>query len=1474
MKKIIAILLITILLCGAMPMSTQAAETAECEAIGGSVAGEAYLAPITVSEDGVYQSGEEIAAQRDGDTLLMDVEAVAQDSAEEENGTIILPTEEGEILFTAGSDEALVTTEGEESAVPLSAAVTEEDGTLYAPVEDLASLCQLETFTVDGDTVYAKPYQTKTLVVSGEDIPACGAQTSEAVGEYTVLSFATERDTKDAYEQLAASDGVSTVSCENVYTVSDYTPDDFPLNENLSWGADYIDSPQLTEYVKENNLSGTVTVGIVDTGINTKHSFIKDRIAAKSTSCVAGENTVEDKNGHGSHVAGIIADNTPDNVKILAVKGLDANGQGTDSQLAAGIRYAADNGAAVINMSFGGLDLFGAADIIKSAVKYAYDKGVILVAAAGNESRDASSTVPASSPYCITVAATDALGEPAFFSNYGNVVDVAAPGVNINSSYKKSGAQTDIYYRASGTSMATPFVVAACADAQLLHGKMSFAAMKKYVTSRVTPYGTANQYYGTGIISLTDYSGVQRSSPVVFSEKSGYYSEAMTVSLLCADSGATIYYTTDGSAPSKQNGTLYDAPIAVADDTQLKAVAYTDGKYKSKTTKALYQYSDRDLDSNYTIDEKGVITRYKGDMTVLSVPDTIHGKRVTGIASNAFRSQLLLSIVLPDTIREIPAAAFYNCSSLTTVIAPKVTKIGNDAFSGCNLKRVTFGKLTAIGDDAFNGNVNLNEDSLDLSAVTTVGDHAFYRCPLTVLDSAKLTDIGAYAFSETNLVSVKLDNMTTLKEGVFQECTALESVTLPKVTAIGKSAFQNDIKLENIVIPQLTAIGERAFYRCYPLSSLATAAVSVLGSEAFVNTAIKSLDLSKLNKLPKAAFAYMQQLQTVKLPAQSEVPTDCFMYDTALESIPSCFAGAKTVGESAFENAGLTAINLPEAVTVMDGAFKNCTSVKSVNLPRCAFFGANGKLGDSALSTLSLPKAVTFGSVAGSTIRTVQLPCAVSLGANAFNGCGNLQTVEAPNVQSLGANAFYNCSALKTLCIQNFDGSIPSNCFYGCRVLQEVFLPCATAVGYNAFKECTALKTVDLSAVKTLDKNTVFASSAQLQHLIAPQAITPSTHPSLENSTLTLTNRTGETVNILCGDALFEQVKNGKAVKLPAGSAVRVLYNGTFTGLKANNNTVSQNPITFDFTLTDDTTLTTAGDKALNRAVISGVCDVSYGAAAFTPAATVKLDGKTLKKNTDYTLTMYNNTEGGTATAVFTGIGSYHGVKAVSFKIKPVSIYKCTISAVPDQLYTGKPITPAVTVKLNGHVVTDYTVEYRNNTAVGEAKIMIISGGTSLLDTTAVTFKIKKKETTPPKNGWKKESGKWYYYTNNVAAKGWKKLGSVWYYFNASGVMQTGWQKLGGKWYYFNGSGAMVTGWQKLSGKWYYFNGSGAMVSGWQQLSGKWYYFNGSGAMVTGWQKLGGKWYYFETSGAMRTASLKQGGKTYYFNASGACTNP
>ncbi len=214
--------------------------------------------------------------------------------------------------------------------------------------------------------------------------------------------------------------------------------------------------------------TGGVKVGIVDTGIQANHPDLAGKVAdcAKSMGLLPifsgsiEEGTCADDNGHGTHVAGTITANANNGVGVTGVsfnsplsicKALGGPlGSGSTADVANCITWAHDKGAKVISMSLGG----GASTTLKSAVDYAWANGgasgSVLVAAAGNDG-DATLNYPAAYPNVVSVAATDATDARASFSNANADVEVAAPGVDVTSTWNDGG-----YNTISGTSMATP----------------------------------------------------------------------------------------------------------------------------------------------------------------------------------------------------------------------------------------------------------------------------------------------------------------------------------------------------------------------------------------------------------------------------------------------------------------------------------------------------------------------------------------------------------------------------------------------------------------------------------------------------------------------------------------------------------------------------------------------------------------------------------------------------------------------------------------------------------------------------------------------------------------------------------------------------------------------------------------------------------------------------------------------------------
>jgi thermitase len=203
-----------------------------------------------------------------------------------------------------------------------------------------------------------------------------------------------------------------------------------------------------------------VDVAVIDTGINGSHPDLSGRITA-SVNCTINSDcpnvTSIDPNGHGTHVGGIVGERTNNNIGVagsswevglMSVKALDDNGSGYYSWIADAIIWATDNGAEVINMSLSGSSY---SRTLRNAVNYAWNSGVVVVAAAGNRG-NRYPNYPAYYSRSIAVAATDENDIKANLSTYGSWVDVAAPGVSIISTYQ------DGYEYLSGTSMATPHV--------------------------------------------------------------------------------------------------------------------------------------------------------------------------------------------------------------------------------------------------------------------------------------------------------------------------------------------------------------------------------------------------------------------------------------------------------------------------------------------------------------------------------------------------------------------------------------------------------------------------------------------------------------------------------------------------------------------------------------------------------------------------------------------------------------------------------------------------------------------------------------------------------------------------------------------------------------------------------------------------------------------------------------------------------
>lgn len=246
--------------------------------------------------------------------------------------------------------------------------------------------------------------------------------------------------------------------------------------------------------------SSSVTIAILDSGVDLGHEDLAGRIVA-GYDFVNNDSVPQDDFGHGTLVAGIAAASGNNGTgvagvswraRIMPLKVLNNSGGGSYANVAAGILWAADHGAQVINLSLGGA---APSVTLQDAVLYAYNKGILLVAASGNNG-GAQVLYPARYPEVMAVGATNFSNQPSSISNYGPEVDVAAPGENIYSLWPGG------YFTQSGTSMSAPFVSGLAAilfsftsDAGVVRNAIESTALD------VGPVGW-DLYSGAGLIQM------------------------------------------------------------------------------------------------------------------------------------------------------------------------------------------------------------------------------------------------------------------------------------------------------------------------------------------------------------------------------------------------------------------------------------------------------------------------------------------------------------------------------------------------------------------------------------------------------------------------------------------------------------------------------------------------------------------------------------------------------------------------------------------------------------------------------------------------------------------------------------------------------------------------------------------------------------------------------------------------------------
>lgn len=739
-----------------------------------------------------------------------------------------------------------------------------------------------------------------------------GAAESLCALGYTVLQYDSE-DAAAAAKECLVADGYnaqydSILSCEDVNSTS---------STSTRWGNDRVESAQTLNAIQNSGAAlSDITVGVVDTGIDHTHPELADRIVETGLnfSSTGQTNGSMDDQGHGTMVAGIIAQNTTDNVKIKPYKVLGSNGKCSTTQIIAVVNHILSENDApdVINLSLGGeinkADPF--LDTQNELIQSLVAKGITVVVSAGNDSTDAGNYSPANISNVITVAASNSSNARSSYSNFGTVIDIAAPGDNIFT-YTMGGGYTSSY---SGTSFAAPFVTAAAATVLMLDDTLTPTQVESKIKDAAFPIvnnTSGVEWCGAGILNYSAlFEDALAPSPTV-SRESGSYSGAFSLEMTAPD-GYKIMYTTDNTVPTLTNGTEYTQPIEITDAMNFVAVAINEDS-KSRYIPLSYSVIYPADESEFSITDSGAINGYTGDEKSIIVPDTINGITPTAVSSGAFNSTDIKAVVLPESVTKLNSNAFNKAASLTSITAPGVEDIGIFAFYYCtSLTDVDMPNVKVVRRSGFEGcrklqSVNFNETVEEFYGSVFKGTaftYAYFPNVYNFQDT----------FADTPLVAADLPLMYWAS-GAFSNCYSLEWLYAPELEELGGGAFTNCTNLTEFVkegqydLTKIKLLEADAFAYSYFKEIYLPLITEINASGAFQSSQAEYIDIPNVTFLGSSTFNNCQKLKHINMPnfvdatrdPYANIFTDCFalegLYIPNAIFLPDFYLSSKASGE-------------------------------------------------------------------------------------------------------------------------------------------------------------------------------------------------------------------------------------------------------------------------------------------------------------------------------------------------------------------------------------------------------------------------------------------------------------------------------------------------------------------------------------------------------------------------------------------------
>jgi len=458
---------------------------------------------------------------------------------------LVIPTASATALSAASVTTRAVTP----MATPRATAPSQPEPVADGPLGRLATELDAGRVVV---AVTVRPGATSAFASVAGAARRAGGEQRRVLRSLDTVTVKVPKDSAKAFtDQMRARGDVENVEVVPRRSLS-FVPDD----EKYPATAAYLDAVAAPAAWDAHRGDPSLRIAVVDSGVDVTHPDLAGRVV-ETYNAVDGGTDVTDTVGHGTFVAGVAAA-TADNgigiagasmgASVMAVKVADAQGDIWTDALAAGIIWAADHGAKVINLSLGGNT---SSALERDAVAYASSRGVLLVAAAGNDATS-TPTYPAAYPQVVAVGATDGAGHAAGFTSFGPWVTVAAPGVNITGTTPAAGgsdfpSSTGGYGVANGTSFSSPIVAAEAALLWSLGPTAVSTEIRQAIVS--SAHGYANLGLGAGQVDFrAAYNALRPDSvPTLTSPLEGS-SVTGVVPLSATSTAPRVRFLVDGQA--------------------------------------------------------------------------------------------------------------------------------------------------------------------------------------------------------------------------------------------------------------------------------------------------------------------------------------------------------------------------------------------------------------------------------------------------------------------------------------------------------------------------------------------------------------------------------------------------------------------------------------------------------------------------------------------------------------------------------------------------------------------------------------------------------------------------------------------------------------------------------------------------------------------------------------------------------------